>query len=146
MSLVCVDASLVVALLIPERFTRLAWEAWQRWVQDECQIVAPMLIHYEVTSAIYRKAFQGLISSEDALKAVEQYLALNIRKTDPEELPLRAFDLAGMLKRPNTYNAHYLALAEILDCPLWTADERFFNSAHMFSAHIYWLRDYLSGR
>jgi predicted nucleic acid-binding protein len=26
------------------------------------------------------------------------------------------------------YDVHYLALAELLGCELWTADEKFFNS------------------
>ena len=37
------------------------------------------------------------------------------------------------------------SLAEILDCDLWTADERFFNSVKEQQPRVRWLRQYMGG-
>ena len=137
-SMVCVDASLVVALLIPERFTSHVMASWRRWVIDDWQVIAPMLISYEVTSALYRKTLQGLISSADSRAALQQFLALDIQKIDTPNMPLRATQLAEELMRPNTYDMYYLALAEEMNCPFWTADERLYNTARKHFPLVHW--------
>ena len=68
--------------------------------------------------------------SQDARRALEEALGLDIEYVDPEGLPLQAFALAESLGRPTTYDTHYLALSERKQCPLWTADERFHNAVH----------------
>ena len=47
-----------------------------------------------------------------------------------------------VLKRTATYDSHYLALAEHLDCRFWTADERLYNAAKDQFPRIRWLGDY----
>jgi predicted nucleic acid-binding protein len=138
-SQICIDASLIIALVIPERFSRLALSFWQKWTLDDSQIVAPSLLRYEVTSALYRKAYQKQVSSADSLAALEQFLALDIITSDPPGLPLRATELARQFNRPNTYDAHYMALAEQLSCPFWTADERLYNAVYPVFPGIFWL-------
>jgi len=136
---VCVDASLVVALFIPERFSRAALDLWQKWMEQECQPVAPLLLQYEVTSAIYRKALQGLIAREDERAMLEQSVKLDIDFVDSPSLSLRAAELAEHFQRPNAYDAHYLALAEHFDCALWTGDERLYNAVHQEFGQVHWL-------
>ena len=58
---------------------------------------------------------------------------------DPAHLPKRAFELAEQFQRPNTYDAHYLALAEHLDCSFWTADKSLFYATHESHQHINWI-------
>ena len=41
----------------------------------------------------------------------------------------RTLELASQLGQGAVYDSHYLALAESLDCELWTADERFQRAA-----------------
>ncbi len=138
-SQICVDASLMVSLLVPERFSQAALSLWQEWVLKNCQTVAPLLLRYEVTSALYRKTLQDSVLVEDAHKALEQFLALDIEWVDPPHLPVRAIELAELFKRPNTYDAHYLALAEYLDCPFWTGDKRLYNATKDGFSHIQWV-------
>ena len=52
---VCVDASVVVALVTAERFSRVALTLWQEWITQSLQPTAPLLLRYEVASALYRK-------------------------------------------------------------------------------------------
>jgi predicted nucleic acid-binding protein len=55
-------------------------------------------------------------------------------------------ELAHELQRPAVYDTHYLALADILGCDLWTADERFFNSVKEWQPRIRWLGEFKAGR
>ncbi len=138
-SQVCVDASLVVAMFVPERFSQEALALWREWMVNDWQVVAPMLLRYEFTSAIFRKALSGLITGADSREALVHFLTLDIELTDPPSLPLRAVELAERFQRPNTYDAHYLALAESLGCPFWTGDERLVNAIGASLDNIYWL-------
>ena len=127
-SKVCVDASFMVALLVPESLSQTALKQWEAWIDGDVEIVALALLRYEVISALYRKALRNLVTWEDSQAAQAQFLALDLTYQDPPGLPLRAAELAMFFQRPNTYDAFYLALAEYLDCELWTTDERLFNS------------------
>jgi hypothetical protein len=46
----------------------------------------------------------------------------------PEGLHERAWEMANRFHRPQAYDGHYLALAEMLGCELWMADERLYNA------------------
>lgn len=125
---VCVDASVIVALVTPESRSERALGLWSTWMGRGVEVVAPYLLRYEVASALWRKVARGLMRGEDARQALEVALSLDITFLDPPELPLRAFDLAGKLNRPATYDMCYLALAEIVGGECWTADERLYNA------------------
>jgi predicted nucleic acid-binding protein len=123
----CVDASFMLALLTPEALSQAALKEWETWIAEDDQPVAPLLMRYEVASALYRKALQKQISDADARAALAQFLKLDIEWIDLPGMPVRAMELAEQFQRPNTDDAQYLALAESLNCPLWTADERLCN-------------------
>jgi predicted nucleic acid-binding protein len=61
---------------------------------------------------------------------------------DPPGLSEQALELAVRFNRPAAYAAHYLALAEHLGCPFWTADERLYNAVRPDLPYIQWLGDY----
>ena len=138
-SQVCVDASLIVALFVPESLSQGALDLWEKWVLEGFHTVSPQLLRYEVTSALYRISLNGLISREDHHTALQHFLALDIEWIDPPGLSFRATELAEQFQRPNTYDAHYLALAEHLNCEFWTGDERLYNATHNKFAHIHWI-------
>ncbi len=123
----CVDASFIVAMLTVERYTVQATSRWKTWLDDDWNIVAPTLLGYEVASALYRKAVQHTIDQDSYQQALQQFLTMDIEQIYMPELHIRAGVLAKKYDRPNTYDAHYLALAEHKECPLWTADERLYN-------------------
>jgi predicted nucleic acid-binding protein len=60
----------------------------------------------------------------------------------PTGLYQRAWELARHFDRPAAYDAHYLALAEMEGCPLWTADGRLFNAVRHELDWVNWLGDY----
>jgi len=139
---VCVDASVVVAIVTPEEQHALAVALWQSWLREERVILAPRLFTYEVTSALRRKTVRGMLTLEEARNALRAALDLKISLLDPAGLSERAFELAERLHRPAAYDAHYLALADHLRCAFWTGDERLYNAVRDHFPRILWLGEY----
>jgi predicted nucleic acid-binding protein len=121
---------------------RTALGLWTKWVREDVEVIAPALLRYEVTSALWRKVVRGAMSLSDARRALEVALSPGIKFLNPPELSLHAFDLAARLDRPTAYEAHYLALAELMQGEFWTADERLYNAVRKDFPNIRWLGDY----
>lgn len=139
--MVCVDASFIVALLVAEKYTAPATALCKAWLDDDLCILAPALLGYEVTSALYRKVVQKAIELESSQSALRQFLAMDIESTHLPEIHVKATALAEQFNRPNTYDAHYLAVADHFACPLWTADERLFNTLKDKFQWIKWVEE-----
>ena len=122
-SAVCVDASFVLRMFLGPDDVE-AWERWDGWLVEKRIIHAPHLLAYEVTNAIYRYHRAGYLSLPTAALAVDAALGLPITRESPVALHGAALQVAADLKLPATYDAHYLALANLLDAELWTADAR----------------------
>ena len=56
-------------------------------------------------------------------------MSLGIVFLGPPNIHGRALELATQLNQTAAYDSHYLALAETLNCALWTADARFYRAA-----------------
>ncbi len=84
-------------------------------------LAGPDLLRVEVTSVLRRLAASGRLELNVAETAFENLLAMpiDIYRTAPM-LP-RAWELRGNI---TSYEACYVALAEVLNCPLLTADAR----------------------
>lgn len=125
-SQVCVDASFMVKLVLPEPDSERAEGAWADWLASGAVICAPALMPFEVASAIRKHVQRGLITLERGAAALEAFMALvqDVILAPAEESHAAAWSLAACYHRPNLYDAYYVALAESLDCPLWSADDR----------------------
>jgi len=138
-AIVCVDASMVVPLLAPEAFSAQAERLWAQWVGARVGRVAPSLLKYEVTGSLRKKARKGLLRADQAEAALARLFRLQIQFYDMQELHRQALLLAGQLNQPTAYDSHYLALAELLDCAFWTADERLFNGVKGGVERVRWI-------
>lgn len=122
-SLKCVDASLVIPLVVnPDNV--VLQQVWQQWQSGGQALAAPSLLYYEVTNGIYRYLRTKLLSAAAVRAALAAALALPIEVREVEGLHQAAFDLATRLNLPAAYDAHYLALAERLGAEFWTCDQR----------------------
>lgn len=122
-SMLCIDASLVVPFISaasPENVLQL----WEEWRTNRVSLVAPYLLRYEVVNAIRRAMVSGSIDESTARLGVRSLLSLPIQFRDTDSIHDRALVLASRFSLPATYDAHYLALSEKLDCEFWTADKR----------------------
>lgn len=138
-SLVILDANIFITFLSKEPNYQRALALWQSFVESEARIVAPLLLRYEVTSVLYRKARGKLLDKIFAQEALSIFNAMDISWHDNIDLTQRAYELAIFFNRPTTYDAHYLALAEMHNCPFWTGDARLFNAIHEQFPLIRWV-------
>lgn len=138
-SWVCVDANMVVKLVVEEVYSPEARALWRGWIQTGLDIAAPPLLRYEVTSVLRKHVVRNLRTTAESRQALEQALAFEINYLEPPNFHQRAFELAERLNRPATYDSHYLALAEYLGCEFWTADERLVNAAHDTFPWVKWV-------
>jgi len=85
------------------------------------QLVAPHLIDLEVTSVWRRQLAGGRLDTRRAELALADLATLPLRRAAHVDLLPRCWQLRENL-RP--YDAAYVALAEVLDATLVTADQR----------------------
>lgn len=111
-----VDASLVVEVLLE----RLGVQALAT-LGDE-QLVAPWLLWSEVPAALSAMVFRRDISRELGEAAIGRLDDIDIEPRHPDDLVDRAWQIAKKNGWAKTYNAEYLALAELLCCRLVTID------------------------
>jgi predicted nucleic acid-binding protein len=115
--LIVVDCSAVVdALTLVEGSDEL-----MGYLQSQ-QLHAPPLIDYELVNALRGMVRGGVISEARARDAIEDFDELPLNRWPAGALlQLRALELRHNL---TAYDASYVALAEVLHCPLITRDER----------------------
>lgn len=114
--IVC-DASALVALLLDSGRDG-------QWVTEaiaDSGFVAPDLVDFEAANIIRRHELAGIISADQAAQAHADLLDLAIERWPYELLAARAWELRHDL---SSYDASYVALAELIDATLVTLDER----------------------
>jgi predicted nucleic acid-binding protein len=124
-----IDASTGYRLFIPHQDqTLLELRLYERlgagWL-----LTAPTLWRYELTSAITKAIQHNRVSHAEAAQAFALSLAFPIELVTPsDELARAAFQWTLKLKRAAAYDSFYLALAQQLQCELWTYDQRLANA------------------
>ena len=139
---VCVDANLVLKLVLTEADSVQAETLWAQWISENREIVAPYLLAFEVTSVIRTKVHRQVISSDAGDQAFDAVHTQGVKLLHPDGLHQRAWELAKRFNRPQAYDSHYLALAEMLSLELWTADKRLYNAVKDALPWVKWLGDF----
>ena len=88
-------------------------------------LAAPELIDLETTSVIRRQLHAGHLDARRAQLALTDLVELPLRRTPHRPLLARCWELRQNL---TVYDAAYVALAELLDVALLTADARLANA------------------
>ena len=144
-SQVCIDANLALKLVLVEEDSSKAQHLWDTWVDADVEIVAPPLLAFEGTSVICNKMHRGLAPPEEAELMFKAFHLLGVRLLYPDGLHEKAWELAKQFNRPQAYDSHYLALAEILGLEFWTGDKRLYNTVKRRLPWVKWLGDYQPG-
>jgi predicted nucleic acid-binding protein len=127
--LIVVDASAVLELLLR---TATGIKVQERVLDSGASLHAPHLIDVEVTHTLRRLASLKEISVLRGKQALEDHLALNIKRAEHKGLLERVWSL---LDSVTAFDAAYIVLAEILDAPLVTCDAKLARS-HGHKARI----------
>ena len=124
-----IDAGIAIKLIAPHPGQQLYIDMVTQWQQASYQLCAPTLWAYEVTSAFTKMAHFGKISTAASREGLRLAHQLGVQLVAPdEEQTLKAFAWTERLQRAAAYDSFYLALAETLDCELWTTDKRLVNA------------------
>ena len=89
-------------------------------------LVAPELIDLETTSVIRRQLLAGHLDARRARLALTDLVDLPLRRVPHRPLLARCWELRQSV---SVYDAAYVALAELLDVVLLTADARLANAS-----------------
>ena len=130
--MILVDTSVVLKWFINEPLKTEAEALLAGQLGRNDPIGAPQLLRYELASALRQRVRRGFIGDELAREVFDRFLDTPIdylprSEADRFAMHRRALAVANQFDLPATYDAHYIALAELLDCDLWTADRRLLN-------------------
>ena len=95
-----------------------------RWAAEALtgtELFAPTLMPFECANVIRRQEISGAVSSDQAALAHADLLDLSVDLWPYDSLADRVWELRSNL---SSYDASYVALAEVLDTPLITLDHR----------------------
>ncbi|HTT38580.1 MAG TPA: type II toxin-antitoxin system VapC family toxin [Burkholderiales bacterium] len=115
--MIVVDASAVLEVLLN---TADADRVADRLFTRGETLHAPHLIDLEVAQVLRRYVRGGEVDSERALEALSDFAALQVSRYPHDFLLPRICQLRN---NATAYDAGYLILAEVLDCPLVACDQ-----------------------
>lgn len=121
-TVIVADASALVVALVDD--TTLGDRARDRLHGED--LAAPELVYLEVTSVLRRLVSRELVAPRRAALALDDLLDLPVHSARHPDLLRRVWELRANL---GAYDAAYVALAELLDAPLFTADLRLSRAA-----------------
>jgi len=91
--------------------------------------VAPALMWSEATSVLHEMQWRGAISKNLAAEARKRLAEAPIAHRRLSNLQTRAWVIAEKLGWAKTYDAEYVAMAQLLMCPLLTTDAKLARGA-----------------
>jgi predicted nucleic acid-binding protein len=106
---IVIDANIIVALALPLPYSNAATEKLRKWQEQNVELVAPTLWHYECVSTLRKAVVLNLISTEEVSEALQNIFSLGIKDLQPTFfLNQKSMEWASRLKQTVAYDAAYL--------------------------------------
>jgi predicted nucleic acid-binding protein len=136
MKYVVLDASVAAKWYVREADS----DAAEKLIESNLQFIAPDIFLAEVVNALLKQHSKAQLEDSDVRLAMETLLRAGVELVASISLLPRAVELALILNH-TIYDCLYLALAELRDAILVTADRRFRDKAQDWQARIMMLAE-----
>jgi len=133
---VVVDSNFIVRLLTKRPESPYA-TLWREWESNGTAVYAPSLLPYEVTNAFWRFENSGTLSSSAVTSSIDRMNDLQIELVSTSEIHLEALEFVRRYWESKAYDSHFLALAQFLECDLWTSDKKLYKRV---GRHLSWVQ------
>jgi len=127
-SKVCIDASFLLKLVLPEDYSEKVHLIWTKWINKTKIVYAPYLLIYETHSVIRNKVYRKELTLDEGIAASDVLVDQEIIFYHSPMTTKVAWDFAKKYNRPTLYDSFYLAVAKELKSEFWTADKKLLNS------------------
>ena len=125
---IIIDSSVAIKWYLPDEFSDSALKIKSAFAKGTILIAVPLLFFYEINN-ILRTTIKNLrITREASVRAYQDLLELNFTSYSSKELFKMALEKALVLDI-TSYDASYVCLAEYLQTPFFTADEKLVKKA-----------------
>jgi predicted nucleic acid-binding protein len=88
------------------------------------KLLAPTLLRSQVLSALYEAVRRGELTGDAAREQIAYFNGMKIRLLGDAVLRRRAWEIAEQLDLPTTYEAEYVALAQLQRGTLVSSDQK----------------------
>ena len=120
---IIIDASVAAKWLLPDEDDFRADSIKRAFANRQIEIAVPVFIFYEVNNLLKSAVLSNRISFKDSLDFYEYFLNLNFNIHSSKLLLKNTLQTALKLEI-SSYDASYIALAEYLQSPFYTAYEK----------------------
>jgi predicted nucleic acid-binding protein len=138
----CPDSSIALKWLLAENDSDAARQLLRDWTLRSEALVAPYLLHGEMTNLLHQKVRNATLSFDQARTLLTHFERIQIDFRSPPGLFERALVLANRFSLAAAYDPQYLALCEITGATFWTADDRLYNAVAGALPFVRRLADY----
>ena len=125
---VVLDANALVVLALDRQRAVAVEDLLRVWQAEGEELHAPVLLRYEVASALAQAVSAGQLMSEAVADASQRIGSVPIVLHQLNDTPA-VVAMAQRLERRSAYDAAYVVLAEELGTQLWTLDGRLARNA-----------------
>ena len=138
---IIIDSSVAIKWYLPDESDDRALKIKSDFADGTILLVVPLLFFYEISNILRTTTKSLRITREDSIKAYQDLMELHFIIYSSKELFTAAFKQALVLDL-TAYDANYIVLAEYLQIPFYTADEKLVKKAS--SKLVKSLDDYLN--
>jgi predicted nucleic acid-binding protein len=145
--MICVDASVAAKWIFPEEYSAESLALVRDAARRGERLIAPQLLPIEVNNIVRRRMRGDGLTLTQARELLAAFLAVPVTLTpttpgDRKRLHDHALTLADRFELPAVYDAYYLAVANLRQCPLWTDDRQLLRAVRPGGPNVRWIADY----